>query len=159
MPAIALTRGFETIVDEDDFGILSSFKWYAHSQKGGFRAARAGPVVNGKLTIIQMHRFIMNPGSDMVVDHINHDPLDNRRANLRVCTRGENNRNTSSQIGKSSNYLGVGWHGSTSKWRARIKIDGKDIHLGTFGCERQAALRYNDAALSHFGQFASLNNI
>ncbi|MBG9769668.1 hypothetical protein ABD75_11005 [Bacillus vallismortis] len=101
----------------------------------------------------------MNPSDDQVVDHRNHDTLDNRRANLRLCSIGENNRNRKYSKHNTSEYKGVGWHKTNGRYRARIKFNGKSIHLGYFKTEIEAAEAYNKAAIKFHGEFAEINKL
>jgi hypothetical protein len=101
-----------------------------------------------------LHRFIMDCPDDMVVDHINHNTLDNRKCNLRVCTQSENLRN---QIGTNKYYKGV--YKSGNMFNARIKLNGKNVNLGLFDSEVDAAKAYNQAALEYHGEFALLNEV
>jgi hypothetical protein len=96
-----------------------------------------------------------------LVDHVNGDGLDNRRANLRVATRAENQRNTRGRPQhRASMHKGVALCAGkrVRPWRATIQIDGHQVHLGYFGEEEDAARAYNAAALLHFGEFAFLNS-
>jgi hypothetical protein len=100
------------------------------------------------------------PRPGFVVDHINGDPLDNRKSNLRVCTQAENLRNRRKRAKPtSSKFKGVSRHTISRQkpWLAKIKSDGKTIYLGTFETEEQAAEAYDRAALERFGTFAHLN--
>lgn len=82
---IRLTKGYVSIVDDEDYEVLSKRKWHCVFQ-GTFKYGRSGR--------IYMHRLIMKPdNTNFVVDHINHDTLDNRRCNLRICTKSENQKN------------------------------------------------------------------
>lgn len=76
-----------------------------------------------------MHRFITNCPKGLVVDHINRNPADNRRCNLRICTQFENNKNRSNN---TSGTIGVTWHSKSKKWRATIEKNGKRYELGEF---------------------------
>ncbi len=91
---------------------------------------------------------------DGEIDHIDGNRSNNRIDNLRVATRAENNRNTSSRKLSSSKFLGVSWDRAGSKWRADIKIGGKAKYLGRFESEAEAARAYAEAAAIHYGQFA-----
>jgi hypothetical protein len=96
----------------------------------------------------------------MEVDHINHDPLDNRRCNLRICTKAQNllNRKVSDKERerKSSNYKGVYWLKSHNSWRAVLRVNG--VYRSKIrSCEVEAAKEYDKMALAHAGEFACLN--
>ncbi len=110
-----------------------------------------------------MHRFIIGVEDSKVhVDHINHDTLDNRKSNLRLCTHAENGRKQKkSQKGGSSKYKGVYKYSDNrvKPFTAQIKFNYKRIHLGYFATEREAAIAYNKAALHYFGEFALLNDV
>ncbi len=105
-----------------------------------------------------MHRQIMQPPSDMQIDHIDHDCLNNQRANLRVCTQAQNNANRRKTRG-SSQFKGVYWYASRNKWRANIRVDRQTKHLGYFDDEEDAARAYNEEALKQFREFALLNEV
>ena len=84
------------------------------------------------------------------------NPLDNRRANLRFCTRSQNNMNRRPSM-KTSKYKGVYFRKDTGKWRAEIKADGCRSNIGCYGTEESAAIAYNEAAKSLHGEYARLN--
>lgn len=100
--------------------------------------------------------FMKKPVPEQV-DHINRDRSDNRWSNLRAATPAQNRANRKSVEGSSSKWLGVLWNKDRKNWRASIKINGKRTDLGSFKCEDEAAMAYNEAALEHFKEFASLN--
>ena len=152
---IPLTQEQFAIVDNEDFGELSKFKWYAHKTSyGGYRAVRMTPRPNHRT--ILMHWQIMNTPKGMEVDHVNHNTLDNRKTNLRICTRAENQHNRRLQKG-TSKYKGVYWNKRDKKWVAQIKLEGKQIYLGYFDSEIEAAKCYDINAIKYFGEFAKLN--
>ena len=101
-----------------------------------------------------MHRLLMAPPKGMLVDHIDGNGLNNRRANLRLCTRSQNRRNTRPQ-NASSAFLGVIRRGD--KYLAKITHAGRTEHLGTFTDEEQAARTRDRRAKELFGEFAWLN--
>lgn len=112
---IPLTRGYYAIVDLDDYHELRKYKWHASKSRSKFYASRS---VKGKL--IRMHNMILEPPPGMLVDHINRDSLDNRRSNLRICTRSENVINSDAK--KTSKYLGVHYAKKEKMWVATIRI-------------------------------------
>ncbi len=149
---IPLTRGLITIVDHDDYERLAAHKWYAGASKGRFYAQRTS---HGK--IIKMHREIIDIAPSLFCDHINHNTLDNRRCNLRVCTAAQNARNRLPREDCTSYYKGVSWHKGNRKWQAEIRNNNEYIHLGYFDYELDAAIAYDDMAIELFGPFACLN--
>lgn len=107
---------------------------------------------------VKMHREIIKAASNMHVDHINRNGLDNRKANLRVVTPLENGWNKAKQRGKhSSKYKGVNWVRRDKKWQAKIQANGSPISLGAFDDEIDAAKAYDEAAKKFHGEFAVLN--
>jgi hypothetical protein len=152
MMKIPLTQGQVALVDDRDYRRLSAFKWYAHKGKGRFYAARRE---GGKSPgFIHMHRMILPASRLLVIDHINGNPLDNRRRNLRACTFQQNLVNSPAR-GGSSVYKGVSKH--RKKWQLQLRKGGKLQYLGLFASEVQAAKRYDDAAKEAWGEFAWLN--
>lgn len=143
--------GKYAIVDDEDFELLNTFNWsininrYAEGRVNGLR--------------VRMHQLICKASTGKVVDHINGNPLDNRRNNLRACTQSENLMNIKNARKHTSQFKGVGWHKQHKKWRAFIRTLGKMQHLGLFNKEEEAARAYNEAAQKYFGEFANLNVI
>lgn len=152
--------GLFALVDDEDFDHLNQFGWYKMKGKRTFYAARDVWKNNKRIKRILMHREIMGFPADMLVDHIDHDGLNNQRENLRICTYKENARNSTSMRGSTSKYLGVCAE-KTKKgvlhWRATITVNRKSIWLGSFKTEWEASLAYDDAAVEYFGEFANLN--
>jgi len=148
MKEIPVTQGRVALVDSEDYHLVSGRKWCC-SNGAAMRYERGLPTY--------MARLIMGAPGGMEVDHINGNRLDNRRANLRLCTHKQNLQNRKRQAGGSSRYKGV--HKSVGKWRAMIGYDGKLYHLGYFADEEDAAKAYNEAASERFGEFARLNVI
>jgi len=106
----------------------------------------------------KLHRFIMKVKKGEFVDHIDGNGLNNCKSNLRFCTLSENQANKSSPKG-TSKYKGISFIKKTKKWRADIRKNYKQIYLGTFETETDAALAYNAKAKELFGEFAYLNQI
>lgn len=157
---IPLTQGYSTLIDDEDFELVTQKNWHT------LHAAR-GPRANTNIrwgtgyTGLTLGRFLMGlrPGDKRDVDHINRDPLDNRRSNLRIVTRAQNAKNRSIGRANTSGYMGVGWYKHYQNWRARITTDGKKVFLGYFESRESAARAYNNAAKKYHGEFASLNDI
>ena len=103
---------------------------------------------------LKLHRLITNCPNDMVVDHINHNPLDNRKENLRICTQSDNCKNRITNNNKSSGVTGVSWVEKFSKWRARINIDGKRVSLGYFTNKEDAIAARHKAELKYYGEYS-----
>jgi hypothetical protein len=156
---IQLTQGKVAIVDDDDFEYLNQWKWFANKMKGKFYVGRSITVSKNKKIRISMHRFIMKPEKCMVIDHLDGNPLNNQKNNLRICTRAENMRNYKLPVNNTSGFKGVYWHKITSKWMAYICFNNKIFHLGLFHVLKDAARAYNAAALKYHGEFANLNII
>ncbi len=153
---IPLTQGQFAIVDEIDYGRLTSYKWFAmwddHSQS--FYAGRHSPTVNGYRTIIRMHREIMKVSARSQVDHASHDTLDNRRSNLRLATHGQNKCNQGKRKDNTSGFKGVSWRKRERKWIARIALEGKRKVIGYYDSAEDAGAAYKAAAIELHGAFA-----
>lgn len=149
---IPLTQGKFAIVDAADYPALIRYKWTVLAAPNTFYAVRS----EGK-TQIRMHRQILNAPPHLVVDHINHNGLNNARKNIRLCTRAQNNRNQHSHKNSSSKYKGVTWSKKDKTWFARIHKNKKTYYLGFFKKETDATRAYDKKAKKLFGQFAYLN--
>lgn len=159
---IALTRGFFALVDDEDYERVAQFRWCVQSSRKGNPYVVRGVNAGGTRRSMLMHRFIMGVDGEpatLTVDHINGDPLDNRRSNLRLCTNKENLWNQSARKGGTSEYRGVSWNRRVRKWTAFIGVDGKNKYLGCYIDEADAARAYNREALEYFGNFARLNDV
>jgi hypothetical protein len=163
MKKIKLTQGQYALVDDDDFERLNQFKWYVYKTNSVYRPARKIRV-SGKQKNIHMHQEIMGTfgkGHNFSVDHIDHNPLNNQKENLRVCNNSENIRNQKVRVNKTktSIYKGVCLYMRYNKFISQIRFENKQIHLGYFINEKDAACAYNKKALELFGEFACLNKI
>jgi len=153
MIEIQLTKGMVAIVDDDCPLHILEKKWQYHPN--GYAQGK-GPKINGKQSLLYMHRVIMDAPKGFEVDHINNNRLDNRKENLRICTSSQNKMNT--KYKNKAGYRGVSINCS-GKYRALIRFDGKNIHLGVFITAKEAAIAYNEAAVKYHGEFANLNKI
>jgi len=153
---IPLTRGQYAIVDADDYERLARYRWMADKGESTFYVRRRIYLGNGKRKNILMHREILKVPKGMFVDHINHNGLDNRKANLRPATLKQNMRNRrKTRLKCYSKYKGVTMN--YGKWVAMIKADGERKHLGRFTDEIEAAKAYDRAAQKYHGEFAAIN--
>lgn len=159
MKEIKLTQGKVAFVDDEDFDRVNQFKWYAGYSRGKWYARRTVNVSSTIKKAVVMHRFILGLSDVSIeVDHIDHNGLNNQRSNLRKCTQAENKRNKSRAKNSSSIYLGVGYKKKRGKkWMANIRRNGKNWFLGYFLEEKDAAIAYDNAAKSLFGDFANVN--
>lgn len=146
--AIRLTQGKVALIDVEDLPRVSKYSWCAAWMHYDWRAVGH---VEGKT--VTLHRFVMNAQPGQEVDHINGDGLDCRKSELRFATHSQNNQNAYRV--KPGSFKGV--RPSGKKWGARIKVDGKQYHLGVSDTPEGAARLYDAAAIKHFGEFAKLN--
>lgn len=154
---IALTRGYVVKVDADNYEVLSQFRWYAKAKDRRVYAARTQRI-NGVSKTIMMHREIIEVPDGMFVDHIDRNTLNNRRDNLRLATKSQNNWNTPARRGSNtSQFKGVHFDSHANKWIARIKAERRTVHIGLFVSEEEAARAYDNAAKQYHGEFAYLN--
>jgi len=146
-------------VDPADYKRLRGYEWF--SRKGGNSFyARRHPASGkaAKQVLMYMHQEITEVPEGMVVDHINYDGMDNRRANLRAATRSQNLCHRRKRSGATqSKYKGIYWKKRNRKWEAMITFQRKKIYLGYFRDEIDAAKAYDRAARKYHGEFASLN--
>jgi hypothetical protein len=172
---IHLGEGLYTIVEPQDYYWLNNYNWYLASNGKQYYAFRNAIVSPGKIKMLSMHRQIMQPELDaalrtqntqrnnlrskLLIDHINGDSLDNRRANLRIATPSQNAYNRPKIKSKtSSKYIGVYFEKATKRWTVKIRIGpGKRIWLGRFDNEITAARAYDKAAKKYHKEFARLN--
>lgn len=159
MKIVPVTPNTFAIVDDDDYGMVIRRRWslngkgdrgYPQSWSRGGAKSR---------TRVLMHRMILNPPADAWVDHLNGNRLDNRRSNLRVCDASQNgaNRSKANRRKHTSRFKGVCRDSARNLWAARIEARGKQIYLGRYEQEEDAARAYDNAAKEHFGEFAYLN--
>jgi hypothetical protein len=155
MREIRLSKGEIAIVDDVDFERVSSYAWFYHPAGYALRTYREDGVTKTE----RMHRFILDAPKGYDVDHINGNGLDNRRSNIRLATRSQNNYNKGLQLNNTSGYKGVYWVPKKKRWRVVIHVNKKRINIGTFKEKVEAAKAYNKAALMYHGEFAKLNEI
>lgn len=155
MASIPLTNrpGQYALVDDEDYSRVAGHSW--RWNKG---YAITNKVIDGKRKTIQLHRLIANYAAGVFVDHINLDKLDCRKANLRPANGYESARNVGKRKhGLTSCYKGVDWCKAANKWRSVIRVENRQLYLGCFSDEADAARAYDQAALIHHKDFARLN--
>jgi hypothetical protein len=161
MKLIPLTRGLFAKIDNEDLDLVSEHEWHAspdntNSPKSYY--AYTNIKRGEKRGRVSMSRLIMGlkykDGKE--VDHVNHETLDNQKANLRICTKAQNrlNRKTAPH---SSKFKGVSWYSKYNKWASRINKDGRTIFLGYFDKEILAAKEYNKFVKKFHGEYANPN--
>ena len=140
------------LVDDDDYSLLASVKWYPGL--GG----RARGYIQG-VGRVEMAKYLTRYMPE--VEHIDRNPLNNQRANLRPATRAQNQRNRNNFKNNTSGYKGVSYIKRKpplrKPWRARIRIDGVLKGLGYFDSAEAAAMRYDEVAIESWGEYASPN--
>jgi hypothetical protein len=158
MKRIPLTQGQFAIVDDEDYNRLSAHKWHAWWSKWN-KCFYARCYVNR--IIVYMHREVLGlkKGDKREGDHGLRNTLDNRKfvdgkENLRIATKSQNQMNRPSSGRSSCGLKGIGWSKQKSRWRSRIMIDGKEIHLGFFTTKEAAYAAYCHGAELHHGKFA-----
>jgi hypothetical protein len=156
MREIPLTQGKIALVSDHRFKELFQYTWHAKVDDGKWYAERNVRGMRGR--VIKMHRQIAGATDPKVlVDHRDGDGLNNQDENLRVCNSTGNARNASKRSDNTSGYKGVTLNKWGNKYEAKIRVNGKLIHLGTFSSPIDAAHAYDAAAKEHHGDFASLN--
>lgn len=149
---------YRTVIDEDDYDRVMRMNWAP--QPSGLSVY----AVTKSLRYIpkhhqRLHAYIIKAEHGQIVDHINGDTLDNRKANLRIVTAAENARNSRRPTfdGKTSKFKGVTWHPGRERWTAQITCEGVTSPLGVFSHEEDAARAYDRAAIELFGEYARTN--
>ena len=143
-------NGYIILVDDEDGYLLRQWNWYIHKTKHTFYV-RGYPIGNRKGGLFYMHKIIL--GNVGEVDHENGNGLDNRRSNIRIATRSQNNANRYTVQSRSSQSKGVHWESSTGRWRAEITKDGVRYRLGRFNSQEEAAIAYHRKAQELFSEF------
>lgn len=147
MKTIPVSGGHTAFVDDEDYDALKGFKWHAKTTGAGAVYPRTGENY--------MHRMILKPPAGLEVDHIDRNPLNNTRVNIRFCTHAENCRNR--RGGKGGEYHGVSRHKRGNKWQVHLQEKDMRLYLGIFSDKVEAAKAYDTAARKHHGEFALLN--
>lgn len=164
MIEVPLSQGLVALIDDVDRDIKDGV-WHAVASNKTFYAIQNIQINGEWVTTARMHRLILQRVldrpliDDELVDHVDHNGLNNRRENLRLATRAQNSANQGIRSNNTSGMKGVSKDKRSGKWYAYITANRKLMHLGTFHSKTEAAIAYNTAALQHFGEYAYLNPI
>ena len=167
MKEIKLTRNLIAMVDDEDFNLINQYKWYAlRSKNGSYYAARdVSKIINGKRNrqCFLMHRELLNvTDSNMQVDHIDGNKLNNTKSNLRLASNQNNNRNQLKlKKNNGTGYRGVYFYkdGRANPWVAYVRAPNtKRISLGSFNSAEDAARAFDEAAKILYGEFCGKLN-
>ena len=131
------------IIDLDDIERVKDYKWYMDGRGYAFCGT----------TRKLLHRLIINAPKNKMVDHINHNRLDNRKSNLRICTSSQNNMNRSKTSRNTSGHVGVCYKPKINKWQAYITVNRKPIHLGYYKNIEEAIEARKQAEIKYFGEY------
>lgn len=157
MREVNISRNLVAIIDNADWAIVSRHCWQAHPVTVAERNWYAKTTANGRT--IYMHRLILGARPGEEIDHVNANGLDNRRKNLRRCTRSQNNVNIHKKGGRTG-FRGVDFHNDSNrkkKFRGRVGVNGKTIKGAYRETADEAARDYDQIALAEYGEFAILN--
>lgn len=132
-----------TFIDVEDMDKVVDYKWRKDSN---------GYVVNNKIGFL--HRVVMNPLKNEIVDHINHNTLDNRKCNLRVCNHSQNACNSYTHDDNKSGFKNVVWNSKKAKWQVIVSKDGKKFHGGFFNDVEEARMVAKELRGELHGEYA-----
>ena len=158
MKRVELTRGQFALMDNGDFSKIKDNKWLASwaVNTNSFYAERRASkkeISEGCPSHLSMHRVVMNAKKGDIIDHINHNTLDNRKCNLRFVTCSQNNMNKKAYSNNNSGIPGVNWRPVSKKWRAYIQSEGKQVHLGSFTSKDDAIKARKAGEIKYFGEY------
>jgi hypothetical protein len=153
--SISPQKGY-AVVDKKYFKFVNKKKWFLSSS--GRPICYSTHHTKEKRSSIPLHRFIIGETKEgLQVDHINKNPLDNRRKNLRVVSSSQNMMNREKQINNKSGFKGVSWHKASNKWRATIIINKKQTTIKTCQNIIEAVYSYDVECEKLHGKYASPN--
>lgn len=148
---IANNTGVEFLIDCSNYEMVCKYTWN-QNDKGYIYA-------NYKKKKIYLHRLLFNlTQKNQLVDHINHNILDNRKNNLRVVTNSQNQMNRDKPKQNTSGIKGIYWHKNKEKWQANIQVNGKLLYLGIFDSKQDAINARKDAEKKYFNEYNYYKN-
>lgn len=151
---IELTKGLHATIDAADVTLVEGRSWYtAYPTSGRPYAASRGRKSLGEPSTLYLHILLMGRRSGLEIDHADGDGLNNRRSNLRWATRAQNQFNIGPKAYNPSGLKGISFDPRCRKWRARIRIGGRETFLGYFETPEAAAEAYREAAHRYHGEF------
>jgi len=163
MKEIQLTQGQIALIDDEDFELVRRYRWYALYNKNtdSFYALANVPNQGRTLSwcdVIRMHSLIIETPQGLKTDHKNHNTLDNRRENLRICNDSQSAYNRKMRSDNLTGYKGVTFEKHKKLFRAIISVNGQRISLGRYKTAEQASVAYENAAKALHGEFYYRNN-
>lgn len=145
------SKGKEFYFDLEDYEKIKDYCWLSSHDY-------ICTSINGKL--VPIYRIVLDiENESLLVDHRNHNKADNQKKNLRIVTYSQNNMNKSMQSNNTSGATGVVWYKATNRWKAQIKINGKNMHLGYFTKFDDAVKARKQAEEKYFGEYSYDNSI
>jgi AP2 domain/HNH endonuclease len=157
---IPLNHRKHALIDAEDAPLITPYRWYASYDGERWIAARGerlGHGVGAPVRTIYLHRVLIDAPPEMGVTHLNGDTLDNRNANLRLCTRSERGAKRRRNLNNTSGYRGVSYDAHSGLWRAVVRSHGLYVSAGYFKTPEEAARAYDTTASELFGEFAYRN--
>lgn len=134
-------------IDKEDFDKVAKYQWHVENSRPSIKYAQAS-IPGGT---IRLHKLILS--SNYQIDHINHNGLDNRKSNLRICTNAENNRNKNFKRNPRSGYVGIRYNAKTESYYVRIMVNKKEISLGAYKDLDSAIKARKEGESKYFGNF------
>lgn len=149
---VTATNGMKFYIDKTDETIARKHKWHICTNSSGYYT-----VLSSKR--ILLYQLLLGFPKDCEIDHIDLNPLNNRRSNLRICTHQQNQMNQPLQSNNTSGVTGVRYYKARSKFVARLKICQKDIHLGYYDTFQEAVQARNVGMECMFGEYGRYNDV
>jgi len=151
--SLIIVQGYKVFIDHEDYARLSKYTWCVHKEKAVVTSVPRG---NGTHKETTMQEIILDYYGPLLIDHMDRNPFNNQKENLRLATYQQNRANSKRQSNNTGKYKGVK-KARNGKFEARIICNGRYLHLGTYEKEEEAARAYDYHALQFNGEFAFLN--